>query len=133
MQRGWSIDDQFEQEETKELATIRFCHWKHKDILVDLLFASSGIETEVVQLAEYIEVFPNINVRVARIGHLIALKLLSETKRRSQDTTDLNKLLEEANIEEIELAKEACSLITERGYHRGRDLLKRLQAHLDYE
>jgi hypothetical protein len=37
MQRGWSIDDQFEQEETKELATIRFCHWKHKDILVDLL------------------------------------------------------------------------------------------------
>lgn len=43
---------------------------------VDLLFASSGIEPEIVAAAETIEVLPGLFMRVARTGHLIALKLL---------------------------------------------------------
>ena len=45
--------------------------------VVDLLFASSGIEADIVTQAEELEVLPGLSMRVARTGHLIALKLLS--------------------------------------------------------
>ena len=45
--------------------------------VIHLLFASSGIEPEVVAEAEPIELLPNLTIGVARTGHLIALKVLS--------------------------------------------------------
>lgn len=43
---------------------------------MDLLFASSGIEHEIVAAADPLEVLPDLTVPVARTGHLIALKPL---------------------------------------------------------
>ena len=70
--------------------------------VVDLLFASSGIEAEIVSGAEMIEILPEFLIRVARTGHLIALKLLSrDDVERPQDIADLRALLRSAPREEL--------------------------------
>jgi hypothetical protein len=91
--------------------------------VLDLLFASSGIEAEVVADAETLEVLPTVSVAVARTGHLIALKLLSrDDTERPQYLIDLRALLAVAMPDEIDRARTAVALITTRGFHRGRDL-----------
>jgi predicted nucleotidyltransferase len=96
--------------------------------VVDLLFASCGIEPEVVAAAESVELFRGLRVPVATIGHLIALKVLSrDDDTRPQDIIDLRALIVEATEADLAMAREGLTLITERGYDRG----KRLHADLD--
>jgi predicted nucleotidyltransferase len=91
---------------------------------VDLLFASSGIEPEISRAAMELAIIPGLRVPVARIGHLVALKLLARDDReRPQDSDDLRALLQEAQPSDLEDARDALRLIEERGYHRGRQLL----------
>jgi len=117
-----------EQETTGRLAMVRFID-DHSDVCLDLLFASSGIEAEIVEAATTIEIVAGVCAPVARIGHLIALKLLSEDPlTRPTDTQDLRALAGLADADELGLARTACRLITDRGYDRGRDLLARLDA-----
>ncbi len=98
-------------------------------VLVDLLFASSGIEPEIVQAAENLEIVPGLWLRVATTGHLIALKLLArDDDSRPQDLADLRGLLEAASAADIEEAEAAVRLITQRGFNRERDLLESLRA-----
>ncbi len=67
--------------------------------VVDVLFASSGIEPEIVRSAEAIEILPGLVVPVARTGHLIALKLLArDDESRPQDLADLRSLHEVATL-----------------------------------
>jgi hypothetical protein len=74
----------------------------------------------------------DLTVKVARIGPLVALKVLSrDDTRRPQDLVDLRALLRTAPAAEVARAREALGLITSRGYHRGRELLKQLEALLD--
>jgi hypothetical protein len=94
--------------------------------VVDLLFASSGIEDHVVAAATKLEVFPGVTVPVASVGHLIALKLLSRDARRPQDDADIRALLQVADTAELQRAAEAAELITRRQAHRDRDLLSGL-------
>ena len=61
-------------------------------------------------------------IPVARIGHLIALKLLSVAPGRETDSADLRNLAAVADDEEWSLASEAVALIQERGFARGRQL-----------
>ena len=87
------------------------------------LFASSGIESEIVADAEPIELLPSLTMGVARTGHLIALKLLArDDVSRPQDLVDLRALLRVASPPELERARDSLALIAARGYHRGRDL-----------
>lgn len=125
---GYRLFQVIEQDATGRLATARLLlpGADEQDTVVDLLFASSGIEPEVVAAAEPIEVFPSIVAPIPRIGHLIALKLLSESEQRLKDRVDLQALLAFCDNTEVDLAREAARLITERGYHRGRDLLDAL-------
>jgi hypothetical protein len=96
---------------------------------VDLLFASSGIEPEIVAAADRIEALPGLDLPVARIGHLIALKVLSRDDRlRPQDRVDLAALLARADAEAFGQAREALALVTRRGYQRERDLPAALAA-----
>jgi hypothetical protein len=54
--------------------------------VIDLLFASSGIESEVVGDAEPLELLPGLRIGVARTGHLTALKVLArDDVNRPQD------------------------------------------------
>jgi hypothetical protein len=59
---------------------------------------------------------------VAQIRHLIALKVLSQSDRRLQDTLDVQALMIETTPDDLDLASAALDLIAERGYHRGKDL-----------
>lgn len=96
-----------------------------------MLFASSGIEPEIVAAAEPIEVLPELELAVARTGHLIAVKLLArDDETRPQDAADLRALVSVADDVEMARAGEAVTLIEERGYHRGRDLGAALQTML---
>jgi len=91
--------------------------------VIDLLFASSGIEPEVVAEADVIELLPKLHIRVATIGHLIALKVLArDDVTRPQDRGDLRALLRVAAAADVTRARDALMLIAKRGYHRGRDV-----------
>ena len=85
------------------------------EIVIDFLFASCGIEPELVASAERLEVFPNMTVPVPRTGHLIAMKLLSVGDHRRKDQDDLEALMEVADHDEIERARGAVTLIMKRG------------------
>lgn len=99
--------------------------------MVDLLFASSGIEPEVVSAADPIEALPGFTVPVARVGHLIALKVLARDDRtRPQDRVDLAALLARADAEAVTEARKSLALVIQRGYQRERDLLGALAATL---
>jgi len=90
--------------------------------IVDLLFLSSGIEAEIAQEASPLAVLGQ-RVPVARIGHLIAMKLVARDDRnRPADQADLRALSKAASEDEWECARVAVDLIHERGFDRGRDL-----------
>jgi predicted nucleotidyltransferase len=135
-ERGYSIRAIVEHEEKQRLATVRlvFTAMDHQAMAVDLLFASSGIEPEIVAEAEDIDVWGSISLPVAAIGHLIALKLLArDDQARPQDSIDLRALLAAADREEIERARRAAFLITKRGFNRGRSLCAQLERILQRE
>lgn len=120
--RGYSILAMVEHEAKGRLATVRL-ELPEESWVVDLLFASSGIESEIVDSADRIEVLRGLSLPVARIGHLIALKLLArDDQTRPQDSADLRALVGMADEEELLLATDAVDLIDSRGYARGRDL-----------
>lgn len=122
--RGFRILATVEQEAVNRLATARLVPPGQTDegVVVDLLFASSGIETEVVRMAEKIEVFQGVVINVARAGHLIALKILACADNRPQDEVDLRSLLLDSSDADITEAGDALKLVTERGFDRGRNL-----------
>ena len=107
-------------DQTGRLATVRLLSpVAGEDVAVDLFFASSGVEAEVVGAAELLEVPPGLTIPVARIGHLVAVKLWRASAKRDRD---LRALIERAEAEDLEDARGLIASITGRGYHRGRDL-----------
>jgi len=126
---GYRVAAIVEQEATRRLATVRLIPpgERERGVVVDLLFASSGIEPEIVAGAQAVEVMPGLSVPVARAGHLIALKLLArDDERRPQDHVDLVALRAQADGATWDLARSALALVTERRFNRGRDLLAAL-------
>lgn len=126
---GYRVHNVLENTALRRLSTVRLesLEQEARGIIVDLLFASSGIEAEIVAEAEPLEVFSGITLPVARVGHLLALKLLArDDKRRPQDLVDIRSLLAVASAEDIARAKQAAKLIQQRGFSRGRDLRRRL-------
>ncbi len=128
--RGYGIEAIVEQDAVGRLATVRLVlSDEPRAPVVDLLFASSGIESEVVASAEAVDLLPQLRMGVARTGHLIALKVLSrDDVRRPQDLVDLRALLRVASPDELTRARDAIGLIATRGYHRGRDLPAEMEA-----
>lgn len=119
---GWQVVATVEQEATNRLATVRLAK-PGSPYVLDLLFASSGIEPELVAAASKVEVLPGVEVPVATLGHLVTLKLLSADDRRPQDAADLQSLLANATDGDVATARAACKLVQRRGYARGRDLV----------
>lgn len=127
---GYEVGAVVEQEATGRLATVRLSPPGDdlKGIVIDILFASSGIEKEIVTHAERLEVLEDVELPVATTAHLIALKVLSrDDVNRPQDLVDLRALLKLSNAEELDDAKQALALIQERGFHRGRSLIRDLE------
>ena len=130
---GYRVVTTLEQDVTGRLATVRLQGSEVEDAgaLLDLLFASSGIEPEVAAQAELLELLPGISAPVARLGHLIALKILARNDRlRPQDAMDLRSLFRDSSEADLALARESLALIHTRGFDRGRDLPAALQQAL---
>jgi DNA polymerase IIIc chi subunit len=128
LRRGWRVLAVQEHEVTGRLTTVRLA--TPADVgsgaVVDLLFATSGIEGDVVRGAEPITFTTGLTLPAARTGHLIAMKLLSQSPSRPQDRIDLVRLVEVADADELRRAREAIECIRARGFHRDRDLVSGL-------
>ncbi|CAN5710107.1 nucleotidyl transferase AbiEii/AbiGii toxin family protein [soil metagenome] len=118
---GYRASMLLEHDVAKRIATVRL---QSASGILDLLFASSGIEDETVAEAEPLELLPGIVVPVARVPHLMALKLLArDDATRPQDHADLVRLRSVATAADRGRLAELVALIVERGYHRNRDLV----------
>jgi predicted nucleotidyltransferase len=129
-QRGYRIDVLVEQEAVGRLATARLLTRSGDDAspVLDVLFASSGVEPEIVEAADLLEVLPGLHVPVAGIGHLLALKLLSRDDRtRPHDRVDLVQLFRAATPDDLDVARQTVALIRARGFQRDRDLAADLE------
>lgn len=125
--RGYVVGMLLEQEKTGRIATVRLTRDSERAVYVDLLFASSGIEPEIVGAAEQLEVLEHVTVPVATRAHLIALKILARDDRnRPQDFDDIRALLEDASNDDLSDARAALRQIEARGYARGRSLVNSL-------
>lgn len=129
LQRGYRSWQALEQTEVERLATMRLVSPSEGlDLIVDLLFASSGIEPEVVAGSQRMEIVSGLRVPIASTGHLIALKVLAA---RPHDLGDLGQLLRYADDADLRDARAALTLITERGFHREKDLLTDFERYLE--
>jgi predicted nucleotidyltransferase len=129
-QRGYRVQALVEQEAAGRLATARLVPRGGDEaaIVLDILFASSGIEREIADAADVLEILPGLRVPVAGVGHLLALKLLSRDDRtRPQDRVDLAQLLRVASPSDLDVARRAVGLIHARGFQRDRDLARDLE------
>lgn len=117
---------QFEQEATDRLATIRLIPpgGDVDGVIVDLLFASSGIEPEIVAQAVRTEVLPGLTLPVITKVNLLAVKILAGRPKDLQDASALLDHLEPSALPDV---RRALDLIERRGFHRKKDL----QAELD--
>lgn len=116
---------------TNRLATARLASplITNTDVVVDLLFASSGIERELAADAEPIEIVPGLTLPIATVGHLIALKLLArDDAHRPNDAADLRLLAGAASGADLDVARQAIELIEARGFNRDRDLVAALES-----
>ena len=113
--------DVLEQTDRNRLATVRLVAPGSAlaGVGVDLLFASSGIEPEVVAASQLRAVLPAVYAPIARIGHLLALKVLAG---RDKDWVDARVLHRFAGVEDLYLARQSLKLIEDRGFDRGKDL-----------
>jgi len=133
MGRGFGVVAQIEQKYTGRLATVRLSppDASVSGLVIDLLFASSGIEPEVVEGAETLRLSAHLALPVARLEHLLALKVLSmDDRSRPQDRLDINALLDNCTGAEIDACRRALVLIGERGFSRDKRLLPELDALL---
>ncbi|MGH7314390.1 MAG: nucleotidyl transferase AbiEii/AbiGii toxin family protein [Candidatus Rokuibacteriota bacterium] len=132
-ERRYRVQAIVEQVATHRLATARFVPAGEDEagVVVDALFASSGIEAEVVAAADQLDVLPGLRAPVATTGHLIALKVLARDDRtRPQDRVDLVALVAAAAPTDLAQARQAIALIEQRGFHRGKSLAAELEHFL---
>ena len=123
--RGYHVATVLEHTGAARLATVRL-RAPDDRVLVDLLFAASGIEVEIVAAAQPLEILPALRVPDARTGHLIAMKLLAmDARRRPQDADDIRALLAVAAAAERRLVTTAIAAITTAG-SRGGAICKQL-------
>ena len=130
--RGHEVVALVEREGTDRLATARLVPPGEDEtgVVLDLLFASSGVEPEIVAAADRIAVIAGLDLPVAQTGHLIATKLLAEDEGRPADRADLAALIAVAGPAELDRAWTVGRLISERGFDRGRDLAGALETLL---
>jgi Nucleotidyl transferase AbiEii toxin, Type IV TA system len=127
---GLLPDGVFKRQDRDRIALVRLVANTDatRGVIVDLMFAASGIEQEVVANAELLETPLGIAVPVATTAHLLALKALAG---RAKDVTDFASLMRVASERDIQQAREALDLISRRGYDGGKDLQSEFERLLE--
>ena len=125
LSQGYVVVAAIEQEAVHRLATVRLAppFGSAGGVVADLLVASSGVEPEVADAADILEILPSLVVPVATVGHLLALKTLSHGPHRPKDLMDIHALATVASPSDFETARTALKIIEARGFHRGKRLL----------
>jgi hypothetical protein len=121
---GYSAVASVEHETQRRLSTVRLM--SPSGVKVDLLFASSGIEPEIVDRATPIDLGSAGRVPVAGAEELLAMKVLSMTDTRLQDRIDAQRLLQFTPDLSLDRVREHLSRIKARGYAREQDLEAKL-------
>lgn len=128
---GYSVASIVEHEYLDRLATVRLISPVPGGVPIDLLFASSGIEPEIVGSAERLEILPGLIAPVASSAHLVVLKLLAQDEvTRPQDGMDLRSLRPTLDADDESAIRWLAGLVTERGFNRDRDLEASVDAYL---
>jgi hypothetical protein len=133
-QYGYQVDTVIEHVPSGRLGTARLFPPRSTatGVYLDLLFASCGIEPEIAAQAVRRDVFANLAIPVAAIGHLVAMKLLAfDARDRPQDHDDIMALLRHASDDDVAMAASGVALIAERGFGRGKDLAAQLKVALE--
>src|SRR5258706_11676603 len=117
---GYTAVATVEHETRHRLSTARLM--SPPGVKVDLLFASSGLEAEVVERAREVPLGVAGNVPVAQAEELLALKILSMTEERLQDRSDAQHLLLHNPNLDLKRVRQNLHLISMRGFDRGQDL-----------
>jgi hypothetical protein len=118
-----------EHEDAKRIATVRLRD--ASGITVDLLTASAGIETEIVERATLVAIEDIGPVPVAQAEELLAMKVLSMDARRLQDRIDAIRLLEVNPDLDLPRVRDDLRLIETRGFGRRQDLGAKLDDVLE--
>ena len=128
---GYEVESLVEHEYVDRLATVRMRPPVSGGVVVDVLFASSGIEREITLEAEQLELVAGLMLPVARAPHLVTLKLLARDDAvRPQDLADLLALRAVLAPEDEADVRRLARLVVARGYHRDRDLVTLAEAYL---
>lgn len=128
---GYEVESLIEHEYIHCLATVRLRPPVPGGVLVDLLFASSGIDPEIIQEAERVELVPGWALPVARAAHLVTLKLLArDDTTRPQDSADLVALRQVLTEDDKADLRRLVRVVVERGYHRHRDLIVLAESYI---
>ena len=125
-QEGYDVRTLVEQEAVGRIATVRLVTTERdaEGVVLDLLFASSGIEPEIVEAAEIVEIFEGTRVPLATVPCLLAQKILArDDVERPQDRVDIAKLLRVAADGDHVEAERLLVLIESRGFARRRELI----------
>lgn len=121
---GYAAVASVEHETRHRLATVRLM--SPSGVKVDLRFASSGIESEIVNRATPVDWGSAGSIPVANAEELLAMKILSMTDQRLQDRIDAQRLLQFTPRLDLSSVREHLARITERGYAREQDLEAKL-------
>jgi len=121
---GYTAVASVEHETHHRLSTVRLM--SPSSVKVDLLFACSGIEAEIVDGATLIHFEGAGSVPVANAEELLAMKVLSLSDTRLQDRIDAQRLLQFTPDLDLARVREHLARITGRGYAREQDLEAKL-------
>lgn len=126
---GFRLRLSLEHEALRRLATVRLSPpgEPEEGIVVDLLFASAGIESEICREADPLVLAPGLTVPVAQAGHLVAMKLLALAPDRPQDAIDLRALVGILTETDRTRARAAAARIEELGANRSKPLRDELE------
>lgn len=119
-QMGYVVATTVEQDAVGRLATARLAH--PSGIICDLIFATCGVEAEIIFDAEPLDVFEDFDVTTAKTEGLLAMKVLSASDQRPRDLEDIRALLQAGPDYDESRLLELLGLITDRGFHRKQDL-----------
>lgn len=117
---GYVVRATVEHDAVGRLATARLQH--SCGIVCDLIFATCGVEAEIIRDAEPLDLFDEVQVMTATTEGLLAMKVLSATDQRPRDLEDIRSLTQAQPDYDERRLLELLRLITERGFQRQQDL-----------
>lgn len=126
--KGYTAVASIEHEARDRLATVRLL--SPQGVKVDLLFASSGIENEIVARATPVDMAGAGFVPVAGAEELLAMKILSMSELRLQDRLDAMRLLQFVPELDLVIVRAHLARIKQRGFDREQDLETKLASVL---